>query len=171
MGFVEVLSRVEPDPDHSFRVVLPGTVMQRVAHVQFFDDVGSRGKWGHCAADDEADARRQTRPARSRANGQRKNSCGHGSIRKPDGRCFGRSNSSSISTEGSGECETAGQAQCGPKPKAYAEANTAPTEVALRVTNCGAVGRNSEAYCAAFRQSAKEEKEAEYAFAIPLYEF
>jgi hypothetical protein len=32
--------------------------------VQFFDDVGHRSKWGRCAADDEADARRQTCAAR-----------------------------------------------------------------------------------------------------------
>src|SRR6202048_1454913 len=36
---------------------------ERAADVQFFDDVGGRSKWRSCAAD--ADARRQTRPARA----------------------------------------------------------------------------------------------------------
>jgi hypothetical protein len=37
----------------------------RAADVQFFDVVGSRSKRSSCASDDEADARRQKRPARS----------------------------------------------------------------------------------------------------------
>jgi hypothetical protein len=38
---------------------------RRAADVQFFDVVGSRSKRSGCASDDEADARRQKRPARS----------------------------------------------------------------------------------------------------------
>ena len=38
---------------------------RRAADVQFFDVVGSRSKRSSCASDDEADARRQKRPARS----------------------------------------------------------------------------------------------------------
>src|SRR6476620_6044340 len=53
-------------------LALPGTISdlsscykRRAADVQFFDVVGSRSKRSNCASDDEADARRQKRPARS----------------------------------------------------------------------------------------------------------
>jgi hypothetical protein len=58
------------------------------ADVQSFDVVGSRSKRSNCASDDEADARRQKRPARSKFNGQRKDKRGFRSYRKSSGWCF-----------------------------------------------------------------------------------
>jgi hypothetical protein len=46
------------------------------ADVQSFDVVGSRSKRSNCASDDEANARRQKRPARSEFDGQRKDKSG-----------------------------------------------------------------------------------------------
>jgi hypothetical protein len=60
------------------------------ADVQSFDVVGSRSKRSNCASDDEADARRQKRPARSKFNGQRKDKRGFRSYRKSSGWCFRR---------------------------------------------------------------------------------
>jgi hypothetical protein len=62
---------------------------RRAADVhQSFDIVGSRSKRSNCASDDEADARRQKRPARSKFNVQRKDKRGFRSYRKSSGWCF-----------------------------------------------------------------------------------
>ena len=58
------------------------------ADVQSFDIVGSRSKRSNCASDDEADARRQKRPARSKFDGQRKDKSGFRSYRKSGDWCF-----------------------------------------------------------------------------------
>ena len=58
------------------------------ADVQSFDVVGSRSKRSNCASDDEADARRQKRPARSKFDGQRKDKSGFRSYRKFSDWCF-----------------------------------------------------------------------------------
>src|SRR3954451_2558412 len=90
------------------------------------DETGGRSEWGRRTSDDEADAWRPQRPARGGADGQRENTRGVQSWGKPDGRCFGRPDSSAISNARSPECKTAQQGEFARR----AQAKTAPAEVA-----------------------------------------
>jgi hypothetical protein len=101
MALLELQIRVDSSSSHiafSLTIKVPGAsgtssdhspcYTWSAADVQSLDIVGSRSKRSNCASDDEADARRQKRPARSKFDGQRKDKSGFRSYRKFSDWCF-----------------------------------------------------------------------------------